>query len=269
MIPETSKDKYDFYFSLFLGFIADYDVEVDAVNEELLLAFFKDMSDFYAPNTLWTIFSCVKKKLLIHTSIDIGKFPLVTQYLKKKNDKYLPKKALTFEPDEIKSFLRDSGILGQIKLAILIGLFGGLRNCELYNIQFKDIVRLSDRLVVTIASSKTDKKRAGFSFIVPSNQETALNPLHYFDQYANLVPPDLNTGPFFLTVQPPRGKRYFPKVIKTRRGINWFGSLPVIVATFLKKSEPKLYTGHSLRRTAATWLAAHGITEVQLQTFGR
>lgn len=166
-------------------------------------------------------------------------------------------------------FLRDPSPLGQIKLVILFSLFGGLRNQECYNLQFEDIILSNDRLVITIRSSKTDKKRTGFSFIVPSNPGPALKTLNYYGQYLKLVPDHLKNGPFFLTIQLPNSKRYFPKIIKTRRDINWFGHLPNLVATALKKAEPKLYTGHSLRRTAATWLAARGITEVQLQTFGR
>ena len=40
LIPEASKENYAYYFSLFLGFIAEYDIDVLDVNNDVMLAFF-------------------------------------------------------------------------------------------------------------------------------------------------------------------------------------------------------------------------------------
>ena len=48
-----------------------------------------------------------------------------------------------------------------------------------------------------------------------------------------------------------------------------FYQLPKKIATFLNLPDAACYTGHSLRRTAATWLANEGFTTLQMQKFGR
>lgn len=64
-------------------------------------------------------------------------------------------------------------------------------------------------------------------------------------------------------------KRVCALVTKIRRGINKFGHLPREIAELLQKTNPKHYTGHSIRRTAATWLTANGANKIQFKTFGR
>ena len=190
---------------------------------------------------------------------------VISEYIKVKNEKYLPNKAECFEPKEIERFLKDGTVLCQKKLALLIGLFGALRCSELYNLEFQDIVREENRLVITVRSSKTDKKRAGFSYIVPNNSDPVLSVFTYFDEYIKMVPSNLRNGPFFLTIQLPGPKRIYALVTKILRGINLFGRLPREIAQLLQKTNPKQYTGHSIRRTTATWLAANGANEIQLK----
>ena len=86
-----------------MGFIAEYDIEVNDVNSEVILAFFKHISKRYVPSSLWTIYSCVKKMLLVHTIINLGEMKAISEYIKAKNEKYLPKKAESFE---LKHFLK-------------------------------------------------------------------------------------------------------------------------------------------------------------------
>lgn len=159
-------------------------------------------------------------------------------------------------------------MLSQTKLVVLIGLFKALRCSEIYDLQFSDITREYNFLIVTIRSSKADKKEQDCPLFF-LNEEQTISALKYYDQYLSIVPSDLKIWPCFFNIQHPRKNSHFPKVIKRRKEINWFGEIPQQISTTLKKVDAKIFTGHSLRRTAAIWLAAHGISEIQLQTFGR
>lgn len=57
-------------------------------------------------------------------------------------------------------------------------------------------------------------------------------------------------------------------VIDLNPGINWIGNIPFRIAEFFKKENPEQHTGHSMRRTSATWLAEQGVSEPQLCGFG-
>jgi hypothetical protein len=48
-----------------------------------------------------------------------------------------------------------------------------------------------------------------------------------------------------------------------------FYGLPKVIAKSLNLANPELYTGHSILRTAATWLANEGYSTLQMQKFGR
>lgn len=51
-------------------------------------------------------------------------------------------------------------------------------------------------------------------------------------------------------------------------GVNKIGGIPREIATFLKLSEPELFTGHCLRRTSATLLADSGADLTTLKRHG-
>ena len=63
--------------------------------------------------------------------------------------------------------------------------------------------------------------------------------------------------------------RNSPENAKQPRGKFWFCEITQKIASFLGKVEIKRYRFHSLRRTAATWLANQGIFVIQFKYFGR
>jgi hypothetical protein len=86
-------------------------------------------------------------------------------------------------------------------------------------------------------------------------------PINLYRKYINLRPKKLSTMRLFLcygsgkcTVQPV--------------GINSFGKMPELIATFLKLENSKMYTGHAFRRSAATLLSDCGADVRTLKRFG-
>lgn len=80
-------------------------------------------------------------------------------------------------------------------------------------------------------------------------------------KYEALRPKDVKTDEFFLTQ---RNGKLTKQVI----GINTFGAMPKVIATYLGLEEPDKYTGHSFRRTSATMLADAGADLLTLKRHG-
>ena len=56
---------------------------------------------------------------------------------------------------------------------------------------------------------------------------------------------------------------------ETLLGKHFFYQLPRKIARFLEVPNADSFTGHSMRRTAATWLANEGFTTMEMQKFGQ
>lgn len=63
-LPEKSGPDYEKAYEKFLDWKVMKKVSRDYVSENVLLAYFTDLSECYAPSTLWSIFSMLK--LTIH-----------------------------------------------------------------------------------------------------------------------------------------------------------------------------------------------------------
>lgn len=98
-------------------------------------------------------------------------------------------------------------------------------------------------VLIKIPDSKTRKVR---SFTIIGE-----NYVKIYRKYAALRPKDMPETRFFLKYQ--NGK-----CCRSVMGIHIISSVPGKVATFLKLSDSKEYTGHSLRRTSATLLIDGG-----------
>jgi hypothetical protein len=139
-----------------------------------------------------------------------------------------------------------------VKVAIIFGLFGGLRREELCKLTVDDIEELEDSLLVRISDTKTNVNR---SFCIVGSYVT------YCRKYAALRPPNVTHRRFFL-------KCYNNKCTVQPVGINTFGKMPCEIAELLKLPEPKLFTGHCFRRSAASLLADSGANLMTIKRFG-
>lgn len=85
--------------------------------------------------------------------------------------------------------------------------------------------------------------------------------LSFYKKYVNLRPPNMESNRFFI----------FYKDGKCRRqvvGKNFFGEIPKKIAAYLKLPNPELYTGHSFRRSSATFLANAGENIIGIKQIG-
>ena len=128
------------------------------------------------------------------------------------------KKSKTFSPEEINKFLNIAPDVVHLatKVALIMGLMGACRACELSTMKLDDIKDLQGGVLITIANTKTK--------IVRTFTKTG----HFFDiynKYAKLRPANVQSPFFFLNYQ--KGRCTSQKI-----GINKFAQMPKQIATF-------------------------------------
>lgn len=232
-------------------------------SEDLLLRFLVKQSEAMVATSLWTVFSHIKKYLLLERTLDLGRAPRITDYLKTLSKFHKKKKAPSFSRDEMFDFLRRASNEGKgliDKLVLLAGFYGGLRCCELVELTWEDVVYATEGILLKIRFSKTDRAGIGATKLLPAIVEDAISPLHYFLLYKEAVAD--RAGRLFR-------KFANGKFTKAPVGKNTIAAIPRTIAIFLGLSNPEIYTGHSFRVSSATVLADEGASSITLKRHGR
>lgn len=82
--------------------------KVKTISENVLLAYFKRLSDEMKPSTLWTTYSMIKSMLNIKNNTDISKYAKLQAFLKLKSSGYKSKKSKVLTAKEINTFLLEA-----------------------------------------------------------------------------------------------------------------------------------------------------------------
>ncbi|KAJ3615881.1 hypothetical protein MTP99_005967 [Tenebrio molitor] len=130
------------------------------INEEVLLSCFLNLKKRYAISSMWSKYSMLKAAIKVYKNIDIGKYSKLMAYLKNQSRGYRPKKAEVLERTHVEEFLTracDKEYL-MIKVALIMGVSGACRCCELTNLKISDVEDRGAYLIVptTTIRSGTD-----------------------------------------------------------------------------------------------------------------
>ncbi|KAJ8913974.1 hypothetical protein NQ315_008966 [Exocentrus adspersus] len=195
-------------------------------------------------------YSMVKSMLMVNENIDMSKFSKAIAFLKKESVSHQSKQSKVLTREEVDRFMKEAPIetFLLIKVVVLLGISGGCRREELYNLNDADIQDTGSQLIVSINQTKTYVKRV---FTV-----TEENFLLTFRQYRRLRPKDISGNEFFI------GYR------KANVSIHSIGGAPRKIAEFLKLDHSERYTGHCFRRTSSTLLANAGADVTILKRHG-
>jgi len=212
-----------------------------------------------------------KKKLLVEKGINIETMPKITQYLTQNASDYKGVSAPILDINDVNNFLtnapEDDMKIVLSKIALSVGIHGGLRVGEYILLLFDDIVETKkDNLIIQVKfllpKSKTDKKGEGFTFMLVKNDNKKICPIIYYQKYISYFSDIQKTGRFFRQIRN-------NKATKQPLGKDFFQQYPKIVAKFLGKPNADEFTGHSIRRTGATILADKGESKPCLKRYGR
>jgi integrase len=140
----------------------------------------------------------------------------------------------------------------------IIGIAGACRREELTELKCANITATDSHLIITIDETKTYKPR---SFALVPVPNSPVKPLEIFRKYVSLRPPGMESPRFFF-------KYHDGKAACQNVGINTIGKIPEDIATFLGLENPEKYTGHSFRRSSASWLADSGADKDTIMRHG-
>ena len=101
-------------------------------DEAVILAYFKEIDDEYAPSTLWPRYSTLKRMVKLENDVDISNYTKVHKYLKTKTKNYKPKKAKAFESDELKRYLEEASDDEHLDVKVLCSSYHTYYNFTLY-----------------------------------------------------------------------------------------------------------------------------------------
>ncbi|KAJ8912040.1 hypothetical protein NQ315_000533 [Exocentrus adspersus] len=145
-----------------------------------------------------------------------------------------------------------------IKVAIIFGLAGACRRAELSQITIDNIEDKGNLVVVKITDSKNHSAR---SFVISAEVNNGKF-LELYRKYANLRPSSVTSH-----------RRFYIKYTKGKCsvqciGINTIGKIPSEIAAYLGLPNPERYTGHSFRRSSATFLTDSGEEITNIKRLG-
>ncbi|XP_050298680.1 uncharacterized protein LOC126737720 [Anthonomus grandis grandis] len=240
LLPVESRQQYEREYGIF-GIWKDANAIVQ-ITETVLMAYFQKLSEKYSPNSLWTKCSTLRSTVMVYKNIDISQFHRLISFLKVKSKGYVPKKSKVLEEEQIIKFIKKAPDIYLVhKVILVMGVFGGLRRDELVKMTIDDIEDRGTVLAIKVPETKTSTSKS-FTII-----EEDLGALNLIKNYAALRPAGIKERRFFLTY---RKSRCTVQPV----GKNIVGSVPTLIAKFLKLGNAEAYTGHCLRRTSQLYL---------------
>ncbi|XP_048001904.1 uncharacterized protein LOC125238594 isoform X2 [Leguminivora glycinivorella] len=225
ILPEKSKGRYMTTYENFITW--QKEKNITSFNEKVLLLYFEEISSKYKPTSLWAIYSMLKSGLKRSHRVNIEEYYQLGAYLKKLSKGYVSKKMKVLSIQNVEKFINeapDDRYLA-IKVALILGINGGLRCKELSNLQTNHIENHGEVFVIKIPESK--------EFVIKGKYYKIMK------KYQDLRIASASTNRFF---QAYRNGKCRANVI----GKNRFGIMPKEIAEFLKLPDPKSYTGHTL-----------------------
>lgn len=257
LVPSTSRSSYEKAYKHFQKWAAEKDSSGVFV-EEVFLAYFAEMSKQWAPTTMWARYSMIKTMLNVEKTLNIASYVRLTAFLKSKSKGYKPKKSEVMDRESVIKFIKEAPtdkylmikvrifycfdvvMISLFQVALMFGIFGACRPCELTKMCVDDIEIAGNKLIITIPKTKTKVPRI---FSVIGDEYIQL-----YRKYFDLRPKSIPTNRFFL-------KYANGKCTQQVVGINTVSTFPNVVATFLNLAKPRTYTGQCFRRSSATILA--------------
>lgn len=277
-----SKSVYDRWFDQYKRY-CDSHVK-DFVLYGSFFYFIGHLSHLYKCSTIWQAASCINKYMKVCHNVNFMGEESFKLFMKKLGKNHVPLKSAVFTLDDVVACIEKDELNITVKVALIIGVFGGCRTQELVDMCFDDIVYEAGVYKVLIAKSKTDPAGVGHSFYVsPScKSNRKLSPLIFASQYflvyyvvSGVACPvmlirtyidcftvDCRFGRFFRMVN--NGKATSRPI-----GKNLLAKYPRMCAEALGKPSVKDFTGHAFRRTSATIVADSGASMVALKRHGR
>jgi len=141
------------------------------------------------------------------------------------------------------------------KCIILIGFVGAFRRSELVNIDYEDIEKTIEGLIILIKASKTDQEAIGRKVGIPYSKNKFYCPVKTYEKWIQVS--QIKNGPLFRKIN--KSNHIQEKRLSDR-------SVVLIIKNSVINAglDPSKYAGHSLRSGFATSAAFAGADEKEI-----
>jgi hypothetical protein len=191
LVPSASKKEYLTVWNDFCTWSIinnGFDPNSSEPAEDLYLMYFDFLRPNRAVSTLWKTYSILNKLHKVNWGQSLKKIAPALEELLKKLDKESTKKkkkAKVFTQEEIFKFLDTASNSGKEllwKVVTIAGYFGALRTCELTQLTFSSVERMSEGMWFKIDfPTKTNRSNPNFRYFVPEQYAKV------FDMYKTAV----------------------------------------------------------------------------------
>lgn len=107
LLPTRSRERYEIIYKRFMDWRLKNNIK--SFSENVMLAYFQELSNTMKPSSLWAIYSMLKSTLNIkHEKINIAAYPKLIALLKRKSDGFKSKKSKVLSTNQINEFLQNA-----------------------------------------------------------------------------------------------------------------------------------------------------------------
>lgn len=106
LLPEKSKRLYTAAYNTFKKWRRENGS--NSFCQDVLLAYFADLSKHYSPPSCWSTYSMLKCTINSYDQVDIGRYKRLYSFLKKYASGYVSKKAAVFTSQDISKYINEA-----------------------------------------------------------------------------------------------------------------------------------------------------------------
>lgn len=199
-----SKSVYDRWYQHYQGFCENRNLQFTNFGSFMDYAAF--LGEHYKCSTVWQACSCINKYLKVfHSTDDFVKKDNFKLLMKKMEKNYVPKKSAVFTLDDVFNILQ-SDLNVTIKVAMVVGVYGGLRTSELEHLTFENVSFENGVFKIVVTSSKTDPGGHGHYFFVSPCATVGQCPVTLLHSYIECFEMKERTGRFFRMISNGKGQ---------------------------------------------------------------
>lgn len=107
LLPKISQKRYEISYNHFMNWRKTNNIST-SFSENILMAYFEELSAEKKPNSLWTLYSMLGSTLSIYNDVNINNYLKLKALLKRNSNGYQPKRSKTLTPEEINKFLYEA-----------------------------------------------------------------------------------------------------------------------------------------------------------------
>lgn len=106
VLPEKSKEKYIAVYEHFIEWKMEH--KATSFSENVIMAFFLELSKKYQASTLWSKYSMLKAMMKTKNDVDIKNYTKLTAFLKRLSVGHQSKKSKVLTAENVEQFINDA-----------------------------------------------------------------------------------------------------------------------------------------------------------------